>query len=94
VSSTSRPAATIANQRGANDASFPPILLPVADGRHREKENTIMDGHVARKGTRWYAVTYHGIDPVTWFCGSIHSSAVTASWKSLTAATASTASAW
>ena len=24
-----------------------------------------MDGYVARKGNRWYAVIYHGLDPVT-----------------------------
>jgi integrase len=30
----------------------------------RKKENN-MQGYVARKGTRWYAVIYHGLDPVT-----------------------------
>jgi hypothetical protein len=25
----------------------------------------IMDGYVARKGNRWYAVVYEGLDPVT-----------------------------
>ena len=24
-----------------------------------------MDGYVARKGNRWYAVIYEGLDPVT-----------------------------
>ncbi len=34
------------------------------DGTERRR-NPIMDGYVARKGNRWYAVIYHGLDPVT-----------------------------
>lgn len=27
--------------------------------------DNIIDGYIARKGNRWYAVIYHGLDPVT-----------------------------
>ena len=30
-----------------------------------QKENTDMNGYVARKGDRYYAVIYEGIDPIT-----------------------------
>jgi integrase len=36
----------------------------VSDGREPGKENP-MRGYVARKGDRWYAVVYEGLDPVT-----------------------------
>jgi len=38
-----------------------PILLPGSESR---KEN-IVKGYVAKKGDRWYAVIYEGLDPVT-----------------------------
>lgn len=40
------------------------MLLPGPEGRDRWKES-LMDGYVARKGNRWYAVIYEGLDPVT-----------------------------
>jgi integrase len=40
------------------------MLLPGFEGRNPRKEN-LMKGYVARKGDRWYAVVYEGLDPVT-----------------------------
>ena len=41
-----------------------PILLPGSESRSRERK-TIMKGYVAKKGDRWYAIIYEGLDPVT-----------------------------
>jgi hypothetical protein len=41
-----------------------PILLPGFERRNPRKEN-LMRGYVVRKGDRWYAVVYEGLDPVT-----------------------------
>lgn len=41
-----------------------PILLPDLD-RRGPKGGITMKGYVAQKGNRWYAVIYHGLDPMT-----------------------------
>lgn len=41
-----------------------PILLSGSDGRSPERME-IMKGYVVRKGERWYAVIYQGLDPVS-----------------------------
>ena len=46
----------------AGDALLP-ILLPAPHGAARKEH--AMKGYVARKGNRWYAVIYEGIDPMT-----------------------------
>ncbi len=45
-------------------ATLLPILLSVCDGRG-PRGGVVMKGYVARKGNRWYAVVYEGVDPVT-----------------------------
>ena len=51
------------SQPGMDDVLLP-ILLPCFRRSDPRKEN-LMRGYVARKGDRWYAVAYEGLDSVT-----------------------------
>ncbi|HEX9762450.1 MAG TPA: N-terminal phage integrase SAM-like domain-containing protein, partial [Acidimicrobiia bacterium] len=49
---------------GSTQVRFYRSFYRVSEGREPERRRNVK-GYVARKGNRWYAVIYEGLDPVT-----------------------------